>query len=306
MRCTPSRLRRRQQGEDHPGALELTWPPFLAPAGAAAETVVIYRVVSEEDTPPYSPDRAQLVAATTATLASDERPASAAVRHYQVWVNTGPTAEQALAAQPVKHAEAVLVSPVRDFVIREDNGQVIGHWSVPSAVSAVFVYRIPPTKPAAKDCSTASCTDSDNRSGFVDTAAARGQTYVYRVRCAATVDGVMRLSEATEATVEVSAVLAPVTDLSLGAQSADGTVFDLTWTPPPAGRVVIYRSQSAPNAGAQIGGAARSGTRTDRARPGTAPDPAGVAARGPARPAAGGHVGGVVAGQLESRLLHAR
>jgi hypothetical protein len=243
-------MRRRQQGEDHPGALELTWPPYLPPG---AETVVIYRVVSEENSPPYSPDRAQLVAATTATLVPDERPASAAVRHYQVWVNTGPTAAEALLAQPFKHAEAVLVSPVRDFFIREDNGQVIGHWSVPSAVSAVFIYRIPADEAEAgrEGLQHRILTDTDNRSGFVDTSAARGETYVYRVRCAATVDGVMRLSEASEATVEVSIVLVPVTDLSLGAQSADGAVFDLTWTPPPTGRVVIYRSQNGPNAGAE-------------------------------------------------------
>jgi hypothetical protein len=243
-------LRRRQQGEDRPGALELTWPPYLPPAGAA-EIVVIYRVVSEEDNPPYTPDRAQLVAATTATLATDERPASGAVRHYQVWVNTGPTAAKALLAQPVKHAEAVLVSPVRDFIIREDNGQVIGHWSVPPAVSAVFIYRIPADEAGREGLQHRILTDSDNRAGFLDTLAPRGQTYVYRVRCAGTVDGLMRLSEASEATVEVSAVLAPVTDLSVGAQSADGSVFDLTWTAPPAGRVVIYRGQDRPNAGAE-------------------------------------------------------
>lgn len=246
-------LRRRQQGGDRPGALELTWPRYV-PAAGAAETVVIYRVVSQEDNPPYSPDRAQLVAATTATSATDERPASAAVRHYQVWVNTGPTAAQALAAQPVEHAEAALVSPVREFLIREDNGQVIGHWSVPSAVSAVFIYRIPAHEAGREGLQHRILTDTDNRGGFVDTAAASGQTYVYRVRCAATVDGVMRLSEASEATVEVSAVLEPVTDLSVGAQSADGAVFDLTWTPPPAGRVVIYRSQNGPNAGAETAG----------------------------------------------------
>ena len=243
-------LRRRQRGEDSSGALELTWPPYL-PAAGGAETVVIYRVVSEEDNPPYSPDRAHLVAGSTATSATDERPPGAAVRHYQVWVNTGPTPGQALAAQPVKHAQAVLVSPVRDFVIREDNGQVIGRWNVPSAVSDVFVYRIPAEEAGREGLQHRILMGSDNRGGFVDTEALRGQRYIYRVRCAVTVDGVMRLSEATEATVAVSAVLAPVPDLSMGAHSPDGSVFELTWTPPPAGHVVIYRSQTGPSAGAE-------------------------------------------------------
>jgi hypothetical protein len=241
-------LRRLQRGEDRPGALELTWPPYPPPDGGA-DTVVIYRVVSEEDTPPYSPDRAHLVAPTTGTYAIDERPPDAAVRHYQVWVNTGPTADQALATQPVKHAEAVLVNPVRDLSIREDNGQVIGRWNVPSAVSEVFVYRMPAEDVGREGPQHRILTGSDNRGGFVDTEALRGQRYIYRVRCAVTVDGVMRLSEATDATVAVSAVLAPVPDLSIGAHSPDGSVFELTWTPPPAGRVVIYRSQTGPSAG---------------------------------------------------------
>ena len=238
-------LRRRRRGEDMPGALELTWPPYPPPNGAA----VIYRVVSEEDNPPYSPDRAHLVASTTGTSATDERRSDAAVRHYQVWVNAGPTPDQALAIQPVKHAEAVLVNPVRDFSIREDNGQVIGRWNVPSAVSEVFIYRMPVEEAGREGLQDRILTGSDNRGGFVDTEALRGQRYIYRVRCAVTVDGVMRLSEATEATVAVSAVLSPVSDLSLGAHSPDGSVFELTWTPPPAGRVVIYRGQTAPSAG---------------------------------------------------------
>jgi hypothetical protein len=241
-------LRRRRRGEDRPGALELTWPPY-PPPDRGPETVVIYRVVSEEDNPPYSPDRAHLVGGTTATSATDEAPPHAAVRHYQVWVNTGSTRGRALTTQPVKHAEAVLVNPVRDFSIREDNGQVIGRWNVPSAVSGVFVYRMPAEEAGPEGLQHRILTGGDNRAGFVDTEALRGQRYIYRVRCAVTVDGVMRLSEATEATVAVSAVLAPVPDLSMGAHSPDGSVFELTWTPPPAGLVVIYRDQIAPSAG---------------------------------------------------------
>jgi hypothetical protein len=241
-------LRRRRPGEDKAGALELTWPPYRPPDGGA-ETVVIYRVVSEEDDAPYSPDRAHPVAGTTRASATDERPPDAAVRHYQVWVNTGPTLDQAVATQPVKHAEAVLVNPVRDFSIREDSGQVIGRWNVPSAVSEVFIYRMPAEEAGREGLQHRILTGSDNREGFVDAEALRGQRYIYRVRCAVTVDGVMRLSEAAEATVAVSAVLAPVGDLSMGMHSPDGSSFELTWTPPPAGRVVIYRSQTAPGAG---------------------------------------------------------
>src|SRR5262249_50711408 len=155
--------------------------------------VVIYRVVSEEDEPPYSPDRAHLVAGTARTFAADERPPDAAVRHYQVWVNTGPIPSQAPAGQPVKHAEGVLVTPVRDFSIREDNGQVIGRWNVPSAVSEVFVYRIPVEEANREGPQHRILANSGNRGGFIDPDALRGQRYIYRVRCAVTVDGVTRL-----------------------------------------------------------------------------------------------------------------
>ena len=226
------------------------------------------------------------------------------MRHYQVWVNTGPTPSQALAAQPVKHAEAVLVSPVRDFSIREDNGQVIGRWNVPSAVSEVFIYRIPAEEAGREGLQHRILTGSDNRGGFVDTEALRGQRYIYRVRCAVTVDGVMRLSEATEATVAVSAVLAPVPDLSMGAHSPDGSVFELTWTPPPAGRVVIYRSQTGPSAGGETAELPEAALE----QIGLGPElrltqPVSQRHDEQGRPR-GGDVRGVVAGQLEPGLLH--
>jgi hypothetical protein len=117
-------------------------------------------------------------------------------------------------------------------------------------VSEVFIYRIPAEEAGREGLEHRILRGSDTRRGFIDTEALRGQRYIYRVRCAVTVGGVMRLSEATEATVEVSAVLAPVTDLSLGAHSPDGSRFELTWSPPPTGTVVIYRSETAPSAGA--------------------------------------------------------
>nr|CRL54377.1 hypothetical protein CPGR_01670 [Mycolicibacterium fortuitum subsp. fortuitum DSM 46621 = ATCC 6841 = JCM 6387] len=233
-------LRRRPDG----AALDLSWPAYES-AGA----VVLYRLVSAEGDAPYSPDRADLVAATAIPYAEDARPARSAARHYQVWVNVGPSRAEALAAQPVLYAAGVLVSPLTDFDIREDSGRVIGQWAVPPGVSAVFIYRIPAEDAGRDGPQYRILADSPNLSGFIDTDTVRGQRYLYRARCAATVDGVLRLSEAVEADIEVSAVLEPVTDLAVVA-GGDGSVFDLTWTPPPAGRVVIYRSENGPNAGA--------------------------------------------------------
>jgi len=51
-------------------------------------------------------------------------------------------------------------------------------------------------------------------------------------------------------TVAVSALLSPVADLSIQAHgTAEDWLFDLNWTDPPAGRVVIYRTPTPPSAG---------------------------------------------------------
>lgn len=231
---------------------ELTWPPYQAGAHDA-QSVVLYRLVSDEDTAPYSPDRSRLVAATNTTGAVDDAPTTAAVRYYQVWVNIGASRSEALAAQPIKHAEGVTVSPVRDCVIREDGGQVVGSWTVPPAVTNVFVSRIPAGEAQREGPAHRILLSRDNRAGFVDSDAIPGQRYVYRVRAAVPVDGVLRLSAASSAEVDISAVLAPVTDLTvIGAPSAPSAPegIELSWTPPPSGEVVIYRTQTGPSAGA--------------------------------------------------------
>lgn len=236
------------RGADGAAGCELIWPAY-APGDGGGEGAVIYRLVSQEDNAPYSPDRARLVAATTGTGAADEAPHAAAVRHYQVWVNVGPTHTEALAAQPIKHAEGVTVSPVRDCVVRQDNGTVIGSWTVYPAVSTVFVSRVPADEAGREGPQHRILLDRDNRAGFVDADAVPGQRYVYRVRAAVPVDGVLRLSAPVDAEVEIAAVLAPVSDLSVTAAGSSDS-FELTWSPPAAGEVVIYRSQTGPAAGA--------------------------------------------------------
>jgi hypothetical protein len=229
------------------GSCELAWPPYQ-PGGDA---MVIYRLISEEDNAPYSPDRARLVAATTATNAVDGPPDAAAIRYYQVWVNVGPTRAEALAAQPVKHADGLVVSRVHDCVIRQDSGQVIGSWTVPAAVSTVFVSRVPAHEAGREGPQHRILLDRDNRAGFVDLQAIPGQRYVYRVRAAVPVDGVLRLSAAVDNEIDIAAVLAPVADLSVTALPGAAGVFELNWTAPPVGQVAIYRSRRGPTAGAE-------------------------------------------------------
>lgn len=228
------------------GALELRWPPI-----DTADPTVVYRVVSGEDAPPRSPDTADLLTVTTATSAADDRVPVAAVRHFQVWANVGATRTEAVAAQPVLHAGGVLISRISDLALQEDSGRVIGRYTAPPGINAVYVYRLRADEAHRDGPQYRILAGQDNAAGFVDIDVERGHRYVYRVRCAAPVGGVLRLSEAVEAGVDVSAVLAPVTDLAITGTTADATVLDLAWTTPPGGGVVVYRTPSGPSAGAE-------------------------------------------------------
>ncbi|MBU9762258.1 hypothetical protein FR943_00095 [Mycobacterium sp. TNTM28] len=228
--------------EGRPGVVDLSWPDYAANGG-----VVLYRVVSAEDRAPRSPENADLVAATPLSAASDDRPLTGPVRFYQVWVITGTSRSDALSTRPVLHASGVLVAPLNDVSIRQDTGLVVGEWTAPPAAQAVHVYRIPVEEADGDEARYRILADSDNLSGFVDTGAARGKRYRYRARCAVDVDGRTELSEPADAEVEVSAVLAAVTDITVDT-SLDGESFDLSWAAPGA-EVVVYLSERGPSAG---------------------------------------------------------
>jgi len=231
-------------------AVEMSWPPYQ-PGDAEPDSFVVYRVVSAEQHKPYSPDRAQFVGATTTTSTRDTQPPTSKVRRYQVWVNTGGSPSEALAAQPVLHAEGTRPSPVQNLAIGEDSGRVVGQWTVFPGASAVHIYRIPAGDAAGNELQYRIFTGGDNLHGFVDPDAEPGRRYIYRTRCEVVVDGTVRLSEAAQAEVRVSALLAPVDDLSLIPQDPDSTVWDLAWTAPKAGTVLIFRTKEGPSAGAE-------------------------------------------------------
>lgn len=239
-------LCRSDAGDD---GLQASWPRYVADNGASC---IIYRLVSTDDDPGYSPDKAHLIRATTLTTAVDERPLTAAVRHLQVWVNVGESTAEAVDAQPVLHATGTVVGTLRDVEICEDSGRVIGQWTVPPGVGAVHVYRVPAELADHDGPAFRIAAGTANLTGFVDHDVERGRRYIYRLRCEVDVDGLVRLSEAVQREMLVSAVREPVTDLSLTLrEERDGAAFDLRWTAPPFGRVRMFRTQDPPHADAQ-------------------------------------------------------
>lgn len=246
----PLSLRRRADG---PG-LVVSWPPYLdhpESAGQQDGSWVIYRLVCTEGQRGHSPDSGYLVDSTTATEARDDRALVGAVRHLQVWVNVGVSEADALAVQPFLYAAGVVVAAAQDVEIREDYGQVVGQWTVLPGVRAVHIHRIP-DEPAQRDGPQFRIVaHQENLSGFVDDAVQRGRRYVYRLRSEVDVDGVARLSDAVDVEVKVSAVPEPVTDISVTTHWAgvDAT-FDVQWSPPALGRVLVFRTQLPPSADA--------------------------------------------------------
>jgi hypothetical protein len=229
------------------GQVSLAWDPSPErPSGT------FYRVVAKDDEPPYDPSYARLIDITSELTATDAHAFESGVRYYQVWRNSGETPAEAMAHQPRLHAEAAIVAPIQHLNLREDGGRVIGQWTTLSGITRVHVHRIPVERAAQAGHDPQYRLDAGeaNLDGFIDREVTRGRTYLYRFYAEGTVNGIARLSVAVGKTLSVSALLTPVNDLQArGHGTEDDLQFDLTWTPPPAGRVVIFRTQAPPSAG---------------------------------------------------------
>ncbi|MFX4272129.1 hypothetical protein ACQBAR_15115 [Propionibacteriaceae bacterium Y1685] len=230
------------------GAIRLRWQP---PAEDFGHTV--YRVVSGDDYAPYDPQTADFIEITTETECVDPRPFTSAVRHLQVWRNSGTDEADARSSQPVLHAQVPVVSPVQDLDLREDEGRVIGQWTTFPRIGRVQVFRVPIERAqhGFGDPTYRILADEANLGGFVDNSAERGRRYVYQFLCEAEHDGLVRLSAPVTKPLLVSAVLVGVDDLAIRLHgSEEDPQFDLSWTNPPAGRVLIFRTETPPRSGA--------------------------------------------------------
>ena len=217
----------------------------------AADPQAVYRLVSSDEHPPFSPDHADVVATTIAGTARDPRPYTHAVRHFQVWCNEGSSVEDAKFSQPELHAAGALIAPVLDLDIREDEGRVIGQWRVLDGTQRVQVFRIPMSvSGSASDPRYRILSEATNLGGFVDSQAVRGEKYRYQIYSEALVDGIAQLSAPLTIPIAVSIVHEPILDLSFTLHDdVDSPFFDLSWTAPAGGRAVIYRTTQAPKAG---------------------------------------------------------
>ncbi len=289
--------------------------------------------MAKDDEPPWDPASADLLDITGELTSVDTREFVSGLRYYQVWRNSGSSVDQAVARQPRLHAEGAVVAPIQQLSLREDGGRVIGQWYVLSGIGKVHVYRIPIERAGRSGLDSAYELDTGdaNLSGFIDRDPGRGKRYLYRFYTQVEINGVDTLSQPVSQQISVSSLLSPVDDLrrrghavaagqpadlglvaaqpgrrpaASGHGSRDEWLFDLSWTPPPSGRVVVYRTMAPPTAGLEAetrdesalpgaGSARRTCGSATRCRPSRRGGPG--CARCPARP------GGTASTSLRSR-----
>jgi hypothetical protein len=248
------------------GGYRLSWPN-----ASGQGQVHIYRVVTDDWEPLYSPDAGQLLETVIAESIEDHRPFVSPVRRVQVWCNSGSTVESAKAAQPRLHAEGAVVAPVSDFHLREDSGHVTGQWTVFPGVKRVQVFRVPVELAASGHMRPKYrvFADLDNLVGFEDGTAEKGRRYLYEAAAEVELDDATVLSIPAQGTVRVSVVLQQIQDLAVEQHGPDDDPqFDVSWTAPAGGDVVIFRTSKAPYSGIED----RERRREDLVLAGLAPD----------------------------------
>ena len=231
---------------DDDGALEIVWPMG---AGAAAR---LFRIVTSGESLELvraAPDLGQALGATDESAWVERGAFDGRVRHVAVWLNEGPTEQEARAAQPVLWAVGSCVTPVRDVSIQEDEGTVYGQWPTVSGVERVDVLRVPADRIGTQDLQDFALprTADGYRTGFADPNAEPGKDFVYMVYAVASVNDVAMQSPPVSQRVSIPARLPRITDLRAEHSTREGRpAIDLAWTMPDhltATAVEVYLSE---------------------------------------------------------------
>lgn len=244
----------RPPGRIEPVRIDLLGDGRYALAWTRGSGPFVDRIVRGDEHAPYNPDRAQVVAVTDEGRAIDGAPFGHTVRHYQVWRHAAPSIEEAALQQPQLVATGVVVAPPHDIEVHQDEGAVVvGLWGVLEGTRAVQVYRVPVRQAFTAGVGNPQYRIQADRAllkGFEDKDAEPGQTYVYQLVAEADTGDEIHTSTAIMREVTLAQIHRPVTDLQYVQHAgADAAFFDLTWTEPPGGTVVIYRTREAPAAG---------------------------------------------------------
>jgi hypothetical protein len=218
------------------------------------DPVVIYRVVSDDHGQPYGPEDeyADTIAVTVERTATDDRPCTRGVRHFAVWYHEGATEAEAAGNQPVLLATSTHVAPPRDVEVHYDHPRVVGGWHQLDGTDDVMVFRVRPDHGRQSEPEPDWDGYEKLDEGFKDSRPEPGAMYIYLIRSAVRQGSSFILSEPVSCRMRIPESHEPVTDLELvqrevvDERNRVSLVFDLSWTPPPAGKVRIYRTTESP------------------------------------------------------------
>lgn len=222
-----------------------------------AEPYSVFRLISSDGYVPYSPDsaEAEVLAITTQVTFDDPRPPTSAVRHYQVWRNSGLDHNGAVWEQPELIAEFGVVFPPQDLRIQERGGQVVGQWRLLPGTERVQIYRVPQAQARAAGSGNPSfriATVDAGGGGFVDSEVEPGESYLYQVIAEASAGDSLQLSAPVVQPITISATPQPIADLCcVLVHVGDQAAMDLVWTRQERGTTRIYCTAERPTSGSE-------------------------------------------------------
>ena len=228
--------------------VQISWPPYVADR----DEVVVYRLVMDSTGEPYSPDK-NLVHATTSTSFVDTSQQSA-FQHVQVWANIGSDIPAAKMSQPILHARGLLVSPPTGFDVVAEEGQVRGRWHAADEVHVDVMWIEADRSIQTPGFDSSRQVTEVQHLGFAHHDPPPGKRIEYRLVARVErpgMDGKNRqgTSPLLALEVETLAMIEAVTDLEISRNDLNPLELDLSWTPPAAGRVDIFRMNTEPPSG---------------------------------------------------------
>lgn len=217
---------------------------FVEWAASHAVGNLEYLVVRRKGRVPATPDDGELVARTTSLSCRDGQPSPGSLVFYSVFTERGMTASSAAASVSV-----LVAREVSNFKLEAGDGVVRGAWDFDESEGRV---RVLCREGDAPDRQTGREVALAGTHGFTDTQVQNGRLYYYRIMVeyrdargqAVFTPGVVR-------NVNPEQPPKPVEHMVVTFEEG---VLNLVWTPPPHGKVSVYRSEREPEwrSGTQI------------------------------------------------------
>lgn len=215
----------------------------------AEDSVHLYRVYSSDSGTPDVQREDQIRMMSDATAFADDQPLRTAARHYEVWVNSGDSVEEALATQPRLVGSTVYIAPVELSGLTYDSVNISGQWPDLEGTEKVEVYYSLAPDTRLDSSQNEINTGSNNRSGFRYTPQERG--YTYRIGAKRYVKVGSELHGSALSVEQQLPIPAELETITADIEQLSNQELRVSWPTPESGLVRVYRTQQPPEPGAE-------------------------------------------------------